>query len=46
MILANLAGNHFGSLHAINSNGEIIKKVLIVTVGLIMCTMIYKAVTG
>ncbi|MDO4906301.1 TSUP family transporter [Neisseria sp.] len=46
MILANLAGNHFGSLHAINSNGEIIKKVLIVTVGLIMCTMIYKAFSG
>lgn len=46
MIAANLVGNHFGSLHAINSNGEIIKKVLVVTVGLIMCTMIYKAVAG
>lgn len=43
MILANLVGNHFGSLHAINSNGEIIKKVLVLTVGMILCTMIYKA---
>lgn len=46
MILANLTGNHFGSLHAINSNGEIIKKVLVITVGLIMCTLIYKALAG
>ncbi|OSI13069.1 sulfite exporter TauE/SafE family protein [Neisseria canis] len=44
MIIANLIGNHFGSLHAINSDGEIIRKVLIVTVLLIICSMIYKVI--
>lgn len=44
MIVANLVGNHFGSLHAIRSNGEIIKKILILTVGMIMATMLYKTV--
>ena len=43
MILANLLGNHFGSLHAINSDGEIIRKVLVVTVLLIIASMAYKA---
>ena len=43
MILANLLGNHFGSLHAINSNGEVIRKVLVVTVLLIIVSMAYKA---
>ncbi len=43
MILANLLGNHFGSLHAINSNGEVIRKVLVVTVLLIIISMAYKA---
>ncbi|CBY80921.1 putative uncharacterised protein [Haemophilus influenzae F3031] len=43
MIIANLAGNHVGSKHAIHSNGEIIKKVLVITVGLLMCTLGYKA---
>lgn len=42
MILANLLGNHLGSLHAIKSNGEIIKKILIVTVGLMMATLLYR----
>ena len=43
MIIANLVGNHIGSKHAIHSNGEIIKKVLVITVGLLMCTLGYKA---
>lgn len=43
MIIANLLGNHISSQHAINSNGEIIKKVLIITVVLLMCTLGYKA---
>ena len=43
MILANLLGNHFGSLHAIHSDGEIIRKVLVVTVLLIIASMAYKA---
>lgn len=42
MIVANLLGNHFGSLHAIRSDGAIIKKVLIITVSLMMATLIYK----
>lgn len=42
MIIANLLGNHFGSLHAIKSDGQIIKKVLVVTVGLMMATLVYK----
>ncbi|ANB91116.1 membrane protein [Moraxella ovis] len=42
MIIANLLGNHFGSLHAIKSDGAIIKKVLVVTVGLMMVTLVYK----
>lgn len=42
MIMANLLGNHFGSLHAIKSDGQIIKKVLVVTVALMMATLIYK----
>lgn len=43
MILANLAGNHIGSKHAIHSNGQIIKKVLVITVVLLMATLGYKA---
>lgn len=45
MIIANLLGNHFGSLHAIHSNGEIIKKVLVITVGLLMVSLAYKALS-
>ncbi|NEN75321.1 TSUP family transporter [Pelistega sp. NLN82] len=45
MIIANLLGNHFGSLHAIHSNGEIIKKVLVITVGLLMLSLAYKALS-
>lgn len=43
MIAANLLGNHLGSLHAIGSNGEIIKKVLVLTVGLLMISLAYQA---
>lgn len=42
MIIANLLGNHFGSLHAIKSDGAIIKKVLVITVVLMMFTLVYK----
>lgn len=45
MIIANLLGNHFGSLHAIHSNGEIIKKVLVITVGLLMVSLAYKTLS-
>ena len=44
MIIANLIGNHFGSLHAIHTDGAIIKKVLIITVSLIILTMGYKVI--
>ncbi|OOS06606.1 hypothetical protein SAMN02745664_103130 [Moraxella cuniculi DSM 21768] len=42
MILANLLGNHLGSMHAIKSDGVIIKKVLMITVGLMMATLAYR----
>lgn len=42
MIIANLVGNHLGSMHAIASNGEIIKKVLVITVVLMMATLVYR----
>lgn len=42
MIVANLIGNHLGSMHAIRSGGEIIKKVLVVTVILMMATLVYR----
>lgn len=45
MIIANLIGNHLGSLHAIHSNGEIIKKILIITVTLLMCTLAYQVIS-
>lgn len=40
MIIASLIGNHIGSLHAIKTNGEIVRKILIVTVGLMMITLL------
>ncbi|MDE4761336.1 TSUP family transporter, partial [Klebsiella pneumoniae] len=46
MIIASLAGNHIGSLHAIKTNGEIIRKVLFVTVGAMMVTLSVKYFTG
>lgn len=42
MVLANLLGNHLGSLHTIKSDGLIIKKVLIITVVLMMATLVYQ----
>ncbi|WP_198926629.1 hypothetical protein [Campylobacter pinnipediorum] len=42
MIIASFAGNHFGSMHTIKSNGEIVKKILVVTVLLTMIAMGYK----
>lgn len=42
MIIASLLGNHIGSLKAIHTNGEVIKKVLVITVALLACTLIYK----
>lgn len=46
MIIANLLGNHIGSKHAIHSNGEIIKKVLVITVFLLMSTLAYQALSS
>ncbi|WP_241606740.1 sulfite exporter TauE/SafE family protein [Rosenbergiella epipactidis] len=46
MILASLAGNHIGSIHAIKTNGEIIRKVLFVTVGAMMATLVLKYFVG
>lgn len=42
MIMASLLGNHIGSLHAIKTNGTIIKKVLYMSVGAMMITLIIK----
>ncbi|MCP1438421.1 putative membrane protein YfcA [Erwinia persicina] len=46
MIVASLLGNHIGSLHAIRTNGEIIRKVLFVSVGVMMITLLVKYFTG
>lgn len=40
MVIASLLGNHIGSLHAIKTNGEIIKKVLYISVGAMMLTLL------
>ena len=40
MIIASLAGNHIGSLHAIKTNGEMVRKVLIITVAIMMITLV------
>ncbi|WP_340610503.1 sulfite exporter TauE/SafE family protein [Xenorhabdus bharatensis] len=40
MILASLLGNHIGSIHAIKTNGEIVKKILILTVIIMMVTLV------
>ncbi|MEY0255921.1 sulfite exporter TauE/SafE family protein [Morganella morganii] len=40
MIAASLLGNHFGSQHAIRTNGEIVRKILILTVGIMMMTLL------
>ncbi|WP_324646590.1 TSUP family transporter [Acinetobacter sp. MD2] len=41
MIAANIIGNHFGSQHTITSNGRIVQKVLIMSVGLLMMSLIF-----
>ncbi|MBT9183713.1 TSUP family transporter [Pectobacterium punjabense] len=46
MILASLLGNHLGSMHAIKTNGEIVRKVLFVTVGAMMLTLSAKYFIG
>ncbi|XKD91534.1 hypothetical protein ACISK3_09670 [Morganella morganii] len=40
MIAASLPGNHLGSQHAIRTNGEIVRKILILTVGIMMVTLL------
>lgn len=42
MIIANLLGNHIGSQQAINTDGAVIKKVLIVTVVILMVTLVFQ----
>lgn len=42
MIIASLLGNHIGSIHAIKTNGEIVRKVLIITVFFMMATLLYQ----
>lgn len=42
MIIVNFVGNYIGSKYVIYSNGEIIKKVLVIIVGLLMCILGYK----
>ncbi|TCJ98427.1 hypothetical protein EV694_0831 [Volucribacter psittacicida] len=44
MIIASLLGNHIGSLQAIKTNGEVVRKVLIITVIFMMITLIYQLV--
>lgn len=46
MIAASLLGNHIGSMHAIKTNGEIIRKVLFVSVGAMMVTLSVKYFVG
>ncbi|WP_370930883.1 sulfite exporter TauE/SafE family protein [Bartonella sp. DGB1] len=46
MVLASFLGNHIGSLHAIKSNGEIVKKVLYISVGAMMITLLMKYFVG
>lgn len=42
MIIANLLGNHIGSQQAINTDGAIIKKVLVLTVIILMVTLVFQ----
>lgn len=46
MIVASLMGNHIGSMHAIKTNGEIIRKVLFISVGAMMVTLSVKYFVG
>ena len=42
MIIANLWGNHLGSQQAINTDGAVIKKVLVLTVIILMITLVFQ----
>lgn len=42
MIIANLFGNYIGSKHAIQTNGKIIQKILIITVVLLITTLLFQ----
>lgn len=44
MVIGSLIGNHLGSTHAIKTNGDVIKKVLIITVSLMLITLIMQLV--
>lgn len=44
MIIASLIGNHIGSLHAIKTDGEIVRKILIITVVLMMITLLIQVI--
>lgn len=46
MIIASLVGNHIGSLQAIKTEGEQIRKVLIITVSIMVITLLFKAING
>jgi uncharacterized protein len=39
MVLASMLGNHLGSMHAIKTNGDVIKKVLVITVAIMFVTV-------
>lgn len=41
MMIVSLLGNHIGSIQAINTNEDIIKKVLMLTVGIMMITLLF-----
>lgn len=42
MIVGSLLGNHLGSTHAIKTSGAVIKKALVITVGIMLITLILK----
>ncbi len=44
MLIGCFLGNHFGSLHAIKTDGAVIKKVLMLTVGIMMITLIIRLI--
>lgn len=46
MVIASLFGNHIGSKHAIKTNGEIIKKVLFISVVAMMITLLIQYFGG
>ena len=46
MIIGNFLGNHFGSMHAIKTNGAIIKKILVIIVGILVTTIVVRLVNA